>query len=236
MRPPAFLPLLAVVLAMLPLAACSTDTTTELAVAPGQYAATFDAATATLRDWRFQLERIDGTAGVITTQPRTSGGAATPFDGIQSAPYDEVDELMSRERRRVRITFIPANATIDETPVAGAGAGGTGAAAEADAATESDIPGIQIARADQRPMTMRVKVRLERVHITGWRLSPAAVHTSSRSIESELVDRGLQGEYSEIVREDAALAARIIADIRSRLSVQTPLGRAEPATDSSPVD
>ena len=53
-------------------------------VEPGQYAVAFDTARDVLRDNLFTLDRVDGRAGVITTQAKRSAGLASPWDGEQS--------------------------------------------------------------------------------------------------------------------------------------------------------
>ena len=73
----------------------------------GSFAAAFEASRETLRDFGFVMERVDASAGVITTQARTSSGLATPWDRDQSTLSQEADDLLNHHRRRVRITFSP---------------------------------------------------------------------------------------------------------------------------------
>lgn len=80
----------------------------EFLVAEGDYARAFDAARDVLIDHGFTLERIDAQAGVITTRAKPTSGLATPWDGEQSTPGQEVEEFLNRTQRRARVTFAPA--------------------------------------------------------------------------------------------------------------------------------
>jgi hypothetical protein len=85
----------------------------DVAVAPGQYSAAFDAARATLTRYNFQLERVDARAGVITTRSKPTAGLATPWDREQSTLAQMWEDLLDEHRRTVRITFDPATPTAD---------------------------------------------------------------------------------------------------------------------------
>jgi len=54
------------------------DLPTDLEVAAGDYPAAFEAAKAALRDYRFDLERVDARAGVISTAKKETAGLLTP--------------------------------------------------------------------------------------------------------------------------------------------------------------
>lgn len=94
-----------ILLAGLILGGCSAPRSPEFEVSSGEYAAAFDAAREVLRDYRFQLERVDAAAGVITTQPKNTAGAASPWDREQSTLGQEVEDLLNLQRRVVRVTF-----------------------------------------------------------------------------------------------------------------------------------
>jgi len=76
-----------------------------LDVAPGEYAAAFDATREVLRSHRFTLERVDARTGVITTEPRFGVGMLNPLDRTQSTLGQEVTETLNQEGRRVRVVF-----------------------------------------------------------------------------------------------------------------------------------
>ena len=71
------------------------------------YAAGFEAAVDTLRAMRFELDRIDAAAGIVTTLPKGTAGLATPWDAEQSSLSDETEDLLHDQRRTVRVTFAP---------------------------------------------------------------------------------------------------------------------------------
>lgn len=71
-------PLAAVLFAAL--SSCSAPTApTEFTLSAGRYADAFAAAKDVLREYEFELDRVDAIAGVITTAPRASSGLATPW-------------------------------------------------------------------------------------------------------------------------------------------------------------
>lgn len=55
----------------------------------------------------FKLDRVDASAGVITTRPKPTAGLATPWHGEQSAFGQEVEEALNGTQRRVRVSFAP---------------------------------------------------------------------------------------------------------------------------------
>jgi hypothetical protein len=92
-------------LAALVLGGCSAPGSPEFEVGAGEYDAAFNAAREVLREHRFQLERVDAAAGVITTQPKNTGGAASPWDTEQSTLGQELEDLLNMQKRVVRVTF-----------------------------------------------------------------------------------------------------------------------------------
>jgi hypothetical protein len=162
----------------------------EVRVPTGGYAAAFDAARETLLARRFELERVDARAGVITTRPKSSSGLATPWDTEQSTLTQEVEDLFNRQQRHIRITFEPA----------------------APGETPDDL------RTVSGALTARVEVVIERLHRPGWQIEPAAVRFSSYTRDPALASRGLWPAYAVPFAQDPALAAAIEADIAARLS------------------
>ena len=74
-------------------------------VPAGEYPKAFAAAKDALRDYAFELDRVDAVSGVITTHPRGSSGIATPWIPHTSTMQDTVRGLLERERRTVVVTF-----------------------------------------------------------------------------------------------------------------------------------
>lgn len=86
----------------------ATDTSepSVLVVASEHREFAFAAAKDVLRSMRFELNRIDGREGVITTQPKFSSGLATPWDVEQSSMREEVQDLFHKHSRVVRVVLM----------------------------------------------------------------------------------------------------------------------------------
>lgn len=65
----------------------------------------FDAAREVLMEYRFALDRVDATRGVITTHPKRTAGLVTPWDREQSGLDQEWEDLLNEQRRVVRVEF-----------------------------------------------------------------------------------------------------------------------------------
>lgn len=87
------------------LAGCGAKGTGRFAVPAGGYDAAFEASRDVLRRHRFEVERVDAEHGVITTRDKSSAGIATPWDGEQTAPAQEVSDALNQQRRRVRVAL-----------------------------------------------------------------------------------------------------------------------------------
>jgi hypothetical protein len=164
----------------------------ELTLTTAQYPAAFEAAKDTLTSYRFELDRVDAAAGIITTKPKPSAGFATPWDEEQSGLNQELEDFLNDQLRRVRITF--------ETAVA-AGAG-------------DPAPDL---RTDPGPITGRIEVIVDRVRRAGWRLETTSMRYSSFTRDPALVERGMWPTYTVPLSQDPELAARLADGIRRRL-------------------
>lgn len=80
--------------------------TVAFEVPADRYDETIDVVRDTLRDARFQLDRVDAEAGVISTHPKSSAGLATPWDAEQSSFAVEVQDLVNQHERVARISFV----------------------------------------------------------------------------------------------------------------------------------
>lgn len=167
----------------------------EIKVNPGQYAAAFDAARESLIGRRFNLERVDARAGVITSQAKTTAGLATPWDLEQSTLNQEVEDLFDSQQRRVRITF--------------------------EVVGEESTPPEDF-RTVKGPITARVEVVVERIHASGWRIEPTAVRYSSYAHDPALAGRDMYPTYAVPFSQDPRLASRIAHEIRGRLGTAPP--------------
>jgi hypothetical protein len=163
-------------------------------VAPGQYAAAFEAAKAVLADYHFELDRVDARGGVITTAPLASAGFATPWDNAQSGLMDEWEDLVNQQLRRVRVTFDPEGARPDGT-----------------------IPGPDL-RLLEAPMTARIEVYVDRRHRPGWRVETSSIRLSSFARDPELTDRQMWPRYDTPFTRDRRLADRLGRALHERLA------------------
>jgi hypothetical protein len=158
------------------------------------YAGLFAAAKGVLRDNDFRLDRVDARLGVLTSRSKGSGGVLTPWDGEQTTMTQEMEDLLNRQARAVRVTFEPAGA-----PPTG---GSVGTQPE-----DLDL------RTWDGPLTVRVEVALLRRQRPHWRVQTAAIRLSNYAQEPALSERGMQPEYSVAFDQDDLLAGRLLAEI-----------------------
>lgn len=176
------------------LAGCATaDSPTELVIEAGDYPHVFEAAKATLRSMRFDLERIDARAGVISTAEKSTAGLFMPWDAGWSSFRQDLEDTVQHQRRRARITFERPEAAGAPPP-------------------ESD----QDLREQTGLLTMRVRVVIERVQRPGWRINTTSIGLSTRAVDPALAGRDMIPEYRVAIGEDAAFSARLLRAIRQR--------------------
>jgi len=161
-------------------------------VAPGQYARVFDDARGVLRDMGFILERVDAQAGVITTQPKGTGGLMTPWDQEQTSFAGELEDAGQKHHRVVRVDFVPA-------------------APELPAREITDM------RSDTEPLEMQVSVAVYRWNLPGWRINTESILNSTYTHDPQLDERGMSA-YAVAVKQDNDLACRIAGQIRDRVA------------------
>lgn len=178
------------------LAGCSApEGSPGLTVPAGQYAQAFDAARDTLRDSRFELDRVDARLGVLTTRIKPSDGLASPWDREQSTLRQEWEDLSNHQGRRVRIAFVPSSGSAqDLLTYAG-------------------------------PIDIKVAVSIVRTQRPGWRPSLSSIRGSTQAIDPELEAKGLGTSYESLHGDDDTLARTLAASIRTRLSIPKPPGK-----------
>ncbi len=140
-------------------------------VPAGQYADAFDAARDRLRSMRFELDRVDARAGVITTRPKHSAGFASPWDREQSTFTQEWEDLANEQYRTVRILFQPAQPTHAE-PSPGESTPAPPVPARSTAADLRSFTG---------DLAGTVVVVIERKSRPLWRIDPTGVRLSTFS-------------------------------------------------------
>lgn len=202
---------LIVVLASLALAGCAGSPGTigaggRVAVEPGRYEIAFAIARDELARLGFRIERVDAYAGVITTQPKPSGGLATPWDREQTSLASEAADLFHPQRRTVRIAFVPAGqeGTLpgDEpmTQITGEG-----------------MPEPMTALAPTTPLVARVEVLIEREYRPHLRVSPVSVESSRRTEDPLLAPRAMNRSFQVVTQRDHALESALARRISERL-------------------
>lgn len=157
----------------------------------GQYAQGFNAARDVIRDMGFIMDRVDAQAGVMTTQPKSSAGLATPWDREQSSMGQEVEDALHRNRRVVRIECA--------TP-----------------GSEESFGDIRTLSQD-KPVEMTIAVPVYRWQVSGWRLNSHSVLASSYAYDPQLAERGMTS-YGVAIKQDSLLAQRIAQKIEEQLS------------------
>jgi hypothetical protein len=197
-RPAAFILALILLVACGPLGcASSEERPVTFAVAAGGYNAAFEAAREVLREARFNIDRVDAAAGVISTEPKRSSGLATPWDGEQSSTRDEFEDYFNHQQRIVRITF-------EADP---------GAPAEAAPAPLGELdPGPDL-RGYEGPIVAHILVVVERERRPGWRIESVSIAHNTFAQDPALGPRGMGGSYWVPVAQDRRLAGRLAEEI-----------------------
>lgn len=172
------------------LGACaSAPESPEVEIAGADYAQAFSAARDIVREHRFQVDRVDAAAGVISTGPKQTSGLFTPWDTEQSSAALELDDSVNLQQRRVRVTFEPR-----------------------EGGPADDL------RGTDRALVCRFEVTLERIERPGKRVPPKAVRYSSQAEDPELLKRGMFPSYTVVVAQDPLLAARLAEELRTTLA------------------
>ncbi len=204
MRHATLLPLLVTLAAIL--TGCAAEKPARFTITQDQYDAAFSAAREELRGRHFDLARVDARAGIITTQPASSAGLATPWIDHTDTFEDSVDGVTQRERRRVEVRFLTA---------------------AAPALPETEVPELDV-RAQPGPYEVDVRVIVERIYQPGRRPDATSVRVGSFYQDPELVAKGEQPRFAVDHREDPRLAGRIAQAIeRSTQEISAAAPRSE---------
>ena len=176
----------------------------EFVVGAGAYPKAFDSTRQVLRDMGFELDRVDASAGVLTTKLHFSHGLFEPWDSTQSTLADEWEDAVNMQGRVVRVTFVADK----RLPVSDRAEGDTGEAQAAEVG-----PG-------DRARLGRVQVTIYRQQRAGRQLDSESVGSSSFYYDPQMALRhGMQ--YLVPIRRDRALEGRIGAQIAKHLEKPT---------------
>jgi hypothetical protein len=179
-------------LALLP--ACSSPPTSRsFEVPPSQSAQAFSAALTELRERRFVPERIDAQVGIITTQPKRTGGLVSPWDTEQSSLADEFEDTFHYQTRTIRVTLASVPPPADLSP---------------------ESRELFIAKA---PLRVEVDASIARRQTPHMQPQPRVLGLSTQAIDPALSPRGMTGAYDHALARHDELAARIARAIQRRL-------------------
>lgn len=160
------------------------------------YSRAFDAARDTLVARRFELDRIDARAGIITTRAKPTAGAFTPWDREQSSMFSSLEDTVHQHQRRVTVTFVPVDG--GERP--------KGVAPDLISYTG--------------PVRANVSVLIERVERPGFRAEVRSPRYSTQSVNEQREKLSEYPSFGAPLAPDDDFASRIAADIRE--AVATP--------------
>jgi len=202
---------LIVVLAALALGGCASvppasGTGGRIAVEAGRYEDAFAIARDELARLGFRIDRVDAYAGVLSTEPKSSGGLATPWDREQTSVKSEAADLLHPQRRTVRIAFVPAAAAEklpgDEpvTQITGEG-----------------MPEPMTEASQRGPLIAMVEVLIEREYRPHRRVDRVSVTSSRRTNDPVLAQRGMGGAFNVVTQRDHALEETLASRIATRL-------------------
>lgn len=205
-----------------------------LVVAADKYAVAFDAARDLLRSYRFEIERVDAQAGTITTLPRRSGGALTPWDREQQSWTQEWDDTFNLNARRVRVTFSPWEAEAEPTGAAGEkegekeGEGAVERAGEESAAADSASAGSSVIppanaeptdmRTESRQLVVTFEVTIERRQRVGLRINPVSITRSSVARDPIAESNRLGDGFVVVAGTDDEFGNRLAEKLRELLA------------------
>ncbi len=159
----------------------------QIEFAPDDYEQVFAIAREVLSEYRFGINRVDLSRGILTTHPKRTSGLATLWDREQSSLEQELEDFANQHEREVRITF--AHTHPDDTQ-----------------ATQTD-----------QHATMRVEVMVYRIHRPNWRLEPESIRLSTHAQSRNAAGQLEKSSFREALTKDNQLADRIAQAIQDRI-------------------
>ena len=205
---------------LLLLAGCSSaPRVSDTPLETQEYARGFEVVKDVLREYRFELERIDARHGVITTRAKPTAGLITPWDKEQSTPRQELEELVNQELRAVRVEFVPIGVDSHQRSTL----------TPADTA-EADFNDL---RSQQQTLRIVVTVNQLRVHRPGRQLSTKSIRNSTMYADPALSARGLAPMAIEELGRDEKLESRLLAAIEKQLAEENATATATESSNES---
>lgn len=84
-----------------------------IAIEDASYDEVFAATREVLSGFRFGINRVDASRGVITTFPKRTAGLASIWDREQSTLGQEVEDLTNQQERVIRVVFEPRDEGVE---------------------------------------------------------------------------------------------------------------------------
>ena len=178
------------------------------------YAATFDHARETLRDYEFRVARVDARSGVIATQPKPTAGFATPHHREQQTLGQDWQDFVNDQLREVRIWFRPADP--DPHP-------------DADTARGPALRAEDDLRAATGPIEATIDVTILRRRYPGRQVETEHIGANGIWFSRRLAERQLYPGVTTPLRKDDHFAAALAVEITSRLDESKTQASAEVA-------
>jgi len=158
-----------------------------------QYEQAFGVVREVLSDYRFGINRVDISRGIITTHPKRTSGLASLWDQEQSTLGQELEDLANQHEREIRVVF--ANALDSD-------------GAESNAALgEGDVP-----------IELRVEVVVYRIHRPHWRIEPESIRYSTHARSRDSAGHLDSPSFREAIGQDKKLAERVLRAVEDQLS------------------
>jgi len=167
------------------------DQDSEIVIENQAFERVFVSARDVLVDYRFGINRVDASRGVLTSHPKRSVGVVSPWDREQTTMEQEWEDFANQQERVVRIEFERSSA-------------------EAGAEFESS---------GEESVLVRVAVLVHRVHRPHWRIESESVRLSTHARSRNHAGQVEAESFRETIGRDVELEERIMAEIRSRVAL-----------------
>lgn len=188
------------VLVLAALSGCSSaPPVTSFTVPADQYPAAFQATKDVLREFQFEIDRVDARTGVITAWPRASSGFATPWIPHGSSFGDGIEGVGHFQTRTVRVSFAPMGGDGTET---------------------DDVLGPDL-RGQNGPIEGQIDARVRRISRPGRRADANSAKLMSFTLDPRRSPDGKVPVVTSEFREDRELSARLARRIEELLASNT---------------
>ncbi len=194
--------LLALLASFLVLGGCADPVPEVLTFSGEQYPAVREQVVYAMRSEGFAVDRNDPRLGVFTSDPRPASTLLELFKLDNSNLAQAWESTVNQQRRRVRIVVEPAEPQNGPGPEQ---------AAQMTQVTLNPPPPTFVD--PQGLLNLRVLVFVDRAAQPHWRVETTTRRLSSRALEPELMERGMQPVYWQPISRDPAMEQRLMRRI-----------------------